>query len=477
MKNDRLSKSKMNRRSFGKAMTAAASAIAVPQVIASSVLGKDGAVSPNERIGVGAIGVGGRGYGNITDAQAIPGTQVLAVSDCRAERRTRLQKVLDGCYANRFGKGTYQAVDAYLDYRELLDRKDIDVITNATNDHWHAIVSHDAIVAGKDVFSEKPVSRWIDEGVRLKKAVRQYGTVFQVGTQQRSASDFWRACFLARNGYLGDVRKAYVAVPSGEIYPAVPTCPVPEGFDYDRWSGPAPYIPYDAQRTVGHGYYMISHYCAGFITNWGVHHLDIACWGVPEFAEKPFTVEGAGMMPTEGITDTWISWQCKLRWDSGREIIFSDIGETMRGRKAGGVDRDPRLAKFGQPAEQGCKFEGTEGWVHVNRKGITASNPALLKIQPKPGDDIMYSPSGTYNWGATNLRHMANFIQSVQTRQDPVAPICAGHVATTLGNVSDIALRLNRKLRWDPVQDRFIDDDEANSMCFRSHRTPWSWTV
>jgi myo-inositol 2-dehydrogenase / D-chiro-inositol 1-dehydrogenase len=473
MENNCLSKSKMDRRSFGKTMMTAAAAVAAPQVIASSVLGKDGATKPSERITLATIGAGGRGCWVTRNAQSLSNTQMLAVSDCRAERRTRLKNAINGDYAKRFGKGTYQAVDEYLDYREILDRDDVDAIINMTNDHWHGIVVHDAITAGKDIYTEKPLSRWIDEGVRLKKAVRQYGTILQVGTQQRSDVNFWRAAFLARNGYLGDVRKAYVAVPSGEIYPAVPTCAVPEGFDYDRWSGPAPYIPYDAQRTVGHGYYMISHYCAGFITNWGVHHLDIACWGMPEFAEKPFTVEGTGMMPTEGITDTWLSWQCKLRWDSGREIVFSDIGKTMRGRKAGGVDRDPRLAKWGEPGVQGCRFEGTEGWVHVNRQHrITASNPALLKIQPKPGDELMSQPSG--GWSGVCARHVGNFIESVQTRQDPVAPVEAGHVASTLGNVSDIALRLNRKLRWAPAQDKFIDDDVANSMCFRAHRAPWT---
>jgi predicted dehydrogenase len=306
------------------------------------------------------------------------------------------------------------------------------------------------IEAGKDLYGEKPVTRWIDQGVKVRDAVRLHGCVFQTGTQQRSSPHFRHACQLARSGYLGGLHTVEVGAPGGRSYPVEPPCDPPDGFDYDRWTGPAPYFPFDNKRCEWLAMYMISHYCAGFITNWGVHHLDIAGWGCPEVFEKPFEIEGTGVLPGEGMTDTWISWQMELRWQSGLKMIYTNSGN---------------------PVEQGCRFVGDEGWVHANRKGISAEPESLLNVEFKPTDTRLHaSPEHSNPYTA----HTADFFRSIRTRQDPVSTVEEGHAASTLGNVSDISLRLGRKLRWDPAQDRFLDDDEANLMLSRAARSPWT---
>ena len=303
------------------------------------------------------------------------------------------------------------------------------------------------------MYGEKPLSRYISQGVKIRDAVRQYGCIFQTGTQQRSSRHFRHACELAVNGYLGKVKTVRVGAPGGRAYPAEPPCVVPEGFDYDMWTGPAPYIPFDKKRCEWLAMYMISHYCAGFITNWGVHHLDIAGWGCPEIFEKPFEIEGTGVLPTEGMTDTWISWQTELRWESGLKMIYTNTGN---------------------PSPRGCTFEGDEGRVQVHRGAIMAEPKSLLDVKLKPSDTPLHaSPEHTTGFGAPYTDHTADFFRSVRTRQDPVSPVEAGHCASTLGNVSDICLRLGRKLKWDPTTDRFVGDDEANNMLSRALRSPW----
>jgi predicted dehydrogenase len=209
-------------------------------------------------------------------------------------------------------------------------------------------------------------------------------------------------------------------------------------------------MPFDAKRCEWLAMYMISHYCAGFITNWGVHHLDIAGWGCPEVFEKPFEIQGTGVMPTEGMTDTWISWQMELRWASGLRMSYSNS------------DNPNRL---------GCRFEGREGWVHVSREGIWSEPASLLTLQLKPHDTHLHrSPEFPDPYTA----HTADFFRAIRTRQDPVSPVEAGQAASTLGNVADIALRLGRQLTWDPVHDQFVADEGANALLDRPLRSPWA---
>lgn len=441
------STSRYSRRRF---LAGSLAALAAPQIIPSSALGLNGQLAPSERITIGMFGVGNRGSSSLRSMEPLPDHQVVAIAECRRERALLAQQQVNAFYAQRLGKEQYAGCQIYGDFRDVLARSDIDAIWGTAPDHWHGVLYSRIIESGKDLYGEKPVTRWIADGVKVRNAVRKYGCVFQTGTQQRSSTHFRHACELARNGYLGKVHTICVGAPGGCAYPAEPPCDPPEGFDYDRWSGPAPYIPFDKKRCEWLAMYMISHYCAGFITNWGVHHLDIAGWGCPEVFEKPFELEGTGVLPTEGMTDTWISWHLMMQWASGLKLDYSNSG---------------------QPNEQGCKFIGDQGWVHVNRRGIWAEPASLLTVKLKPSDTHLHASPDYAN---PYTGHTADFFRSVRTRQDPVSPIEEGHAASTLGNVSDIALRLGRKLKWDPTQDRFVGDDEANAMCSRAARSPWT---
>ena len=443
----------ISRRRF---LATAAGWTAAPLILPGSTFGLEGSLPPSERITIGVFGVGNRGSDSIRAMTPLPDHQIVAIADCRRERAERARDVVNGIYANRTGFENYQGCDITWDFEEVIDRPDIDVLWGTVPDHWHGPIYSRMIRSGKDIYGEKPLTRYVKQGVKVVQMARQYGTVFQVGTQQRSTPNFRHACELARNGYLGKVHTIEVAAPRGSSYPAVPPCPVPEGFDYDRWSGPAPLFPFDSQRCEWLAMYMISHYCAGFITNWGVHHLDIAGWGVPEIFEKPFTIEGTGTMPDTGMTDTWVTWRVKMNWDSGLLLDFCTEGD---------------------PHPQGCRFIGDEGWVHVNRKGISAEPMSLLDIKLKEDDTHLHvSPLSNVSNDSyyAYTSHTADFFHSVRTRQDPVSPVEQGHFATTLGNISDIAIHSKRKLRWDWETSEFTGDAEANKMLSRVERAPWT---
>ncbi len=436
----------LDRRTFLKAGAASVA----PLVVSSAVLGRDGQLPPSERFNIAVLGVGNRGRDSIRAMQPLPDHQVVAIAEARQDRGEAACNLVEKFYSDRLGTESYKGCKLYRDFRDILLRDDIDIVWGTICDHWHGPLYSRIIESGKDLYGEKPLTRWVGQGVKLKKLVRKYGTIFQVGTQQRSDPKFRQACNLAINGYLGKIKEVQVAAPGGTKIPAVPSCDPPKGFDWDMWSGPAPLLPFDPRRVEWLGLYMIEHYCAGFITNWGVHHLDIAGWGCPEIFEKPFWLEGTGMLPDSGMADTWISWNLKMTYDSGLIMNFVNTGN---------------------PYEQGCRFIGDEGWVHVNRGGIKASNPALLDIKLKDSDIHLHESPFYQN---PYTAHTADLFRSIRTRKDPVSPVEQGHYATTLGNISDICLRLGRKLRWDPQNDQFVNDPEANTMLYRAERSPWT---
>jgi predicted dehydrogenase len=440
--------SRISRRRF---VARTAALVAAPMIVPAAALGRDGHLPPSERINIGMIGVGNRGMSSLHAMKPLPDHQVVAVADCRCDRAVLAQEFVHGMYAQRLGQPSYDGCNIYNDFRELLARDDIDAVWGCVPDHWHGIVFNRAIEAGKDIYGEKPITRYIAESIKVRDAVRRYGCVFQTGTQQRSGNDFRQACELAINGYLGKVHTIEVGAPGGVQYPVEPPSAPPEGFDYDMWTGPAPYIPFDKKRCEWLAMYMISHYCAGFITNWGVHYLDIAGWGCPEVFEQSFTVDGSGALPQQGMTDTWISWQMTLRWASGLRMNYFSASE---------------------PDRLGCRFVGDQGWVHVQRGAIQAEPASLLTIRFSDGDRRLHASPP--QWADNYTAHTADFFRGNSTRQDPVAPVESGHAASTIGNVCDIALRLGRKLQWDPATDAFINDDDANLLRSRASRSPWT---
>jgi len=430
----------LSRRRF---LAAGAAAVAAPTVLPAGALGLDGQTPANDRIVVGAIGCGVRGRSAIGIALGVPECQVVAVCDVR---EPRLVHALERCNSHYGGSG--RSCRGYHEYRELLARPDIDVVLLTPPDHWHGVIYSDAIRAGKDVYGAQPITRTIAEGQALRRLVPQYGPVFQTGTHSRSMARVRHACQLARNGYLGKIHTVEVSVTSGREYPSIASCDPPKGFDYDRWTGPAPYVPFDTQRCEWLAMYMISHYCAGFITNWGVHFLDIAQWGCPEITTKPFTIEGIGEFPESGMTDTCCRWDVTLSYASGLKVHFTDHSK--------------------QP--NGCRFVGDKGWVKVNwsKPGFEASHPALRNVQFTPGDVRLHASPAEAMPG-----HTLDLFHCMRTRQEPVAPFEQGHRATTIGNVADITGRLGRKLRWD-WETETVDDDQANAMRSRPMREPYT---
>ncbi len=441
---------RFSRRQF----LAGTASLAVPMIVPRSVLGGQGTVAANERITLGMIGTGVRGTDAMRALFPLADGQVVALCDVRKPRLDAAVERVQAVYSEKLGKSVYKGCKTYHDFEELLAQPDIDAVFVCPPDHWHGVAMTRTAAAGKDMYGEKPLARTIGESIAVRDAVRQNGLVFQTGTQQRSDPKFRQACELARSGYVGKIHTVRVGAPGGRVYDAEPVSPVPPGFDYDRWTGPAPFIPFDAKRCEWLAMYMISHYCAGFICNWGVHHLDIAQWGCPEVTAQPFEVDGHGEFPEGGMTDTCITWNTTFRYPSGLKMEFVSYNNETN------------------PEDRGCRFIGDEGWVQVNRKGIWAEPASLLRVEFKPSDTRLHTSPYVASNPYTN--HTADFFRCVRNRRDPVSDIDSGYRASTLGNVADIMVRLGRKVKWDWKTDRFVDDDEANAMLSRPMRSPWT---
>ncbi len=425
----------VSRRRFLKR---AGAAFAAPYVIPSSVLGLGSATAPSKRITLGSIGVGGRGTSHVRTFLGHKDVQILAVCDPFQSKCDDVKKQIEKHYAG--DKGGYDGCDTYQDFRDLLARDDIDAVVIASPEYWHALHGAYAAEAGKDIYGEKALTLTVAEGRALVDRVRRYDRVFQVGTQQRSYRNFRFACELARNGYLGKLGVAKVGVPGGRALPDAPPTPPPPDLDYEMWLGPAPYTPHNDLKCT-YNWYFIYDYCVGWIQSWGVHHVDVAQWGAPSLAKGKLKVRGTATFPEKGLADTSLTWHVECTAEDGMVLDFTD--NTVH--------------------EQGCRFEGDEGWVHVNRSCIKAEPESLLDVKLKPSDERLY----------VSNNHHTNFIECVRSRGEPAAPIEGGHSATVITLIGDIATRLGRELTWDWSTERFVGDDDANRMLSRAMRSPW----
>jgi len=388
-----------------------------------------------------SIGVGGQGTHNMKAFAGHPSVQVVAVCDVVTQKREKAKAIVDAIQGSTDCK-------AYGDWRDIIDRDDIDAVCICTQDHWHALIAVAAAKAGKDIYCEKPLGVAFAESQAIRDAVRKNNRVFQTGTQQRSGRNFRFACELARNGYLGKIETVRVGAP-GPTYKRSYMGPpveesIPRGLDYEMYIGPAPMKPYNPSRLAFPDWYLIWDYCAGFIVNWGVHHLDIAVWGCPDVAEVPCELEFTGSYRNDGLTDNINDWRGEFRYETGLKMIYTDAVERT----------DPN---------DGCAFKGDQGRVHVNRYGIWAKPASLLDVRLKSSDTRLYE----------SREHHDDFINAVKTRKDPVSPVEAGHNASLLGMIAETAVRLGRKLKWDPKAEKFINDDEANNLLTRPMRSPW----
>lgn len=421
----------ISRRGF---LQVGALGVAIPAIVPARVLGAD---APSRRITMGFIGTGDHGTGwNLKRYLNQPDAQVVVVCDVDGQRMRRAKQIVDEQYQN-------QDCAMTKDFREVLARKDIDAVMISTPDHWHTLISLMALRAGKDVQCEKPTLT-IAEGRILSDAVRRQGRVFQTSTEDRSLPVYHRMAELVRNGRIGKLQKIEVILPRQPNVPGDPTPqPVPPDLDYDLWLGPAPEAPYTKDR-VHFNFRWIWDYSGGIICDWGTHLFDTAQWANDTERSGPVEIDGTGTF-----------------WEGGLYNTVKDYDVTFR--YANGV---VMTCKPGNPS---LKFIGASGW--VGNQGwigpLEASSKEILESTIGPNDLHLYTnPAGEHR----------DFLDCVKSRKDPYFPVEIGHRVSTVCHLANIAIRLGRKLQWNPETESFVNDPAADAMRTRTLRSPWTLT-
>jgi hypothetical protein len=451
----------ITRRQFLRSSAACSAAFGFPSVVPSHVLGGQGATPPSEKIVMGCIGVGSMGGGHLRGFLAQEDVRVVAACDLREAFREKARRRV----AEKYGTDDCATYD---DFRELLGRADIDAVCVATPDHWHALIGIEAARQGKDMYLEKPADVHVAAAQALREAVKRYGVVFQFGTQQRSGRDFRFACELVRNKRIGVLHTIVVGSVKGVSLPNQATQAEPHSreFDYDMWLGPAPWAPFTFERSASRaegsvGYWMHIHdYGLGSLSGaWGIHHVDIAQWGNGSDDTGPVEIEGTGTIPEDGLCDTPVNWRVRHLYANTVTMFHMDVSHTLK--------EFPQFTA-GASALQipgcGILFIGTDGWVIVSRGGI-AAEPKWLLQETFDADEIHLPVSN---------HHKRNFLECVRTRRETICPVETAVRSDTICHLDDIAIRLGRKLRWDPKKEQFINDDEANRLLRRPMRSPWT---
>lgn len=410
------------------------------------------AEAANDKLGVGAIGVGGRGSGIGHDAGGRGNMRACADVD-----RQHAEK-----FAAKYGG----QCEIYTDYRKVLDRKDIDIVTIGTPDHWHSKIAIEAMLAGKDVYCEKPLTLTIDEGRKICQVVRETKRVFQVGTQQRSDARFLLAIAIARSGRLGKTLKATCSIggaPSGGPFP---TATPPEGLNWDVWLGQCPEVPYTRERCHGTFRWWLE-YSGGKLTDWGAHHVDIATWGLGHEAGGPIEIEGSGTFPN--IPDDFDP----VAFFAGRVKLANGYNTATQF----GIDlryADGSLIHVQHGPDNGIWFEGDQGRIFVNRGKITGEAVEQLTAdeRAKYEEEI-----GKLYKGKERKGHMQNFFDCVKDRGEPVSDVFSHHRELSSCHLCNIAMLLKRKLRWDPQKEDFIGDAQASALVARPQRAAYAIKV
>ncbi|MBN2375991.1 MAG: Gfo/Idh/MocA family oxidoreductase [Sedimentisphaerales bacterium] len=435
---------KITRRSFLKSATVS---VAAPYFVPASVLGKN-SVAPSNRITLGLIGLGSMGMRHVKGFLQEQDCRIIAVCDVDTARRNEAVKEVNTHYGN-------QDCAQYNDFRNLIERQDVDTLCIAVPDHWHSIPAMMGIRAGKDVYGEKPLALTIAQGRLMCETVQRYRCVWQTGSWQRSTAHFRRVCELVRNGRIGKLQRVEVGIGEGfrpmgsrgpiyQIEPQ-PVMPVPEGFDYERWLGPAPQKPYTEKRCHWNFRWILD-YSGGQVTDWGAHHIDIAHWGMGVDDTGPVQVEGVGRFPEDGLWDAAVQYKFQCDYAHG---VSMEVGSNNY-------------------LKQGVRFIGEQGWVHVTRSSVDASPKDVLKEKIGPEEIHLARPAGDERQG-----HRRDFLDCVKTRAQTITPVEIGHRSVSVCHLGNIAMILGRKIRWDPKQEKIIDDPMANSMLSRATRSPW----
>jgi len=431
-----MSKMNCSRRFFLKGLAAAGAAVGFPSIIPSTVVGAE---APSRKITVGAIGLGGMGSGNLGGFLGDPRCRVLAVNDVDRRHRESAQRRVNDHYKN-------QDCTAYPDFRELLARDDIDAISLATPDHWHAIPAIMAAKSGKDVYGEKPFSHDLREGRAMVKALSQYGRVWQTGSWQRSTGNFRFACELVRNGRIGKVHTVEVGLPTGGGGGNAAFSEPPPELDYDFWCGPSPWAPYSKDRTHWNWRWQMD-YGGGQLMDWIGHHGDIAQWGLGTEYTGPVEINPIrAEFPRTGIWDAATRYRIECTYANGVKMIVQNAEG---------------------PHRMGAKWIGSEGWVWVDRGGFDTEPKSLMKEKIRPEEINLYRSNN----------HIGNFVDCVLSRRLTITPAEVAHRSASIGHLCVIAMNLGRKLRWDPDKEQFLNDNAANALLGRAKREPWNIIV
>jgi predicted dehydrogenase len=455
----------MKRRDFLKnTILTTGGLLGFPTLLKSSVLA--GSTAPNGKIQIGQIG-----FGRIARSHDLVETirhdlcRLTAVADVDSKRARDGKKWIEDYYARKTGNPAYVNVKLYSDYHEMLADPTIDAVMISTPDHWHAQPAIEAALAGKDIYLQKPASLTIAEGRQMSDAVRRSGRIFQIGSQQRSRSpwpQFRQVCQIVRNGRIGEIQRVLIGLPTDPGCGEEPEMPVPPNLNYDMWLGSTPYVYYTEKRVHPQngydrpGWLRCEQFGAGMITGWGAHHLDTAHWAMGTEGTGPVEVEGQAEFPTSGIWDVHGDFEVFAKYPNGVTMHISS--------------RFPN----------GVRFEGSEGWIFVsrgsgrvtdtdpisgdpNKAPLLVSDRKILEPPDKPDPIQLYdSPEQHLNW-----------LECILSRKETIAPVETAHRSCTACLVSHIAMKLKRKLHWDPVKEVFLNDPQANAMGSRPQRKPY----
>ena len=452
-----MKRNKLNRRTFIKKTSATAIAASLPTIVPASVFGKN---APSNRIQVGQIGCG-----RIARDHDMPGTmqydtaQLVAVCDVDQNRLKDVKKLVYQYYQNKGKKADTKMFD---NYQDLIAHKDIDAVLISTPDHWHAQPAIEAALAKKHVYLQKPTSLTVEEGRLLSDIVQKQKITLQVGTQQRSSPQFRYAAELVRNGRIGKLHTVKVGLPGDPSGPVAQTEAIPSALNFDAWLGSTPEMEYSEMLVhpkMGYGrpgWLRKEQFGAGMITGWGQHHFDSAAWGMNTEYTGPIRLEAIADFPKNGSWDVHGDFLVKAEYENGITMLTSG----------------------GYP--NGIRYEGEEGWIFVTRgayratasdpipvnngvKSLDASDPKLLESVIGPNEIHLYKSDEQHG----------NWLECIKSGKQPISPVEIGHRACTVCLVSHIAMKLPRQLEWNPEQERFVNDAEANALLSRTQRAPY----
>lgn len=459
----------LNRRDFLKstakgAVLTSLAVVGFPTIVPASVFGKN---APSNKINIGQIGCGriARSH-DLAETFKYDQARIMAVADLDRNRLASGKELIEGWYDKKMGKKGYIDVKTYDNYQDLLANKDIDAVIISTPDHWHAQPAIEAALAGKHIYLQKPTSLTIEEGRMMSDAVRKSGVTFQLGSQQRSMNpwpQFKKACELVRNGRIGKLHTVHIGLPSDPAGGNTTEMPIPENLNYDMWLGSTPYVYYTLDRVHSQtdpysrpGWLRCEQFGAGMITGWGVHHIDIAHWGMDTELTGPIEIEAQAEFPKKGLWTVHGDYEVQAKYDNGVNMLMSS--------------KNPN----------GIKFEGSDGWIFVTRGnvGVTstdptsggkqneafnASDPKLLTSKIGPKEIHLYeSPEQHGNW-----------LDCIQSKKETISPAEIAHRSCSACLLAHAAMKTPGKLYWDPKKELFKNNEEANKLLSRPQRYPY----